>query len=192
MSYSFLMRHLTLFERIIFIIFAALSLNVEAVLNCSRQRAKYAHIFNDIDGASATNQTSSLSVTAQLLQTKKASIDATNATSKSPAAPSRPRAFIEPILHECINAYRYDTTQLPLRVGVAPHPLEITYYFFLNNLIALDSTGSLSLKAFLKVRSQNFSHLCACYFGFEKALKLAFCPVSKSLAPVIFFKLTLI
>lgn len=120
-----------------FLVLAASFLGAEAILNCSHHRARYSRFFD------------------QQSHQRNQSVGAKRWGS---------RPFIEPILHECLNAHRYDTTQLPLRVGFAPHPIEITYYFFLNNLISLDESGSLSLKAFLKVRVKIIGTLLYIYF----------------------------
>ena len=151
----------------VYIVLATSALIGEALLNCAPERAKYAHIFEQLAETTASSEhswtpTTSMSPpgSTRLSSAPSAHPNASDggASTKSPALRRKgPRPFIEPILHECMNEHRYDITQLPLRLGAAPHPIEMTYYFFLNNLISLDETGSLSLKAFLKVRLQNFN-----------------------------------
>ena len=61
------------------------------------------------------------------------------------------RPYMEPILHTCIKAHRYNTQQLPFRLGSTIRQIEMTYNFFFNSLLSLESDGAIELKAFLRL-----------------------------------------
>ena len=64
---------------------------------------------------------------------------------------SNQRPFMEPILHTCLKAHRYNTQQLPFRLGSKIRQIEMTYNFFFNSLLSLESDGAIELKAFLRL-----------------------------------------
>lgn len=58
--------------------------------------------------------------------------------------------FLEPVLHACIRSHKYNTQQLPLRVGEERHSLDMTYNFFFTNLLLFESDGTIGFKAFVR------------------------------------------
>ena len=67
-----------------------------------------------------------------------------------PLGPNASSLFLDPILHDCIRAHKYNTQQLPLRVGELRTPLDMTYNFFFTNLLLFESDGTIGFKAFVR------------------------------------------
>ena len=61
--------------------------------------------------------------------------------------------FMEPVLHACLAANPYNTRHLPRLVGseTKDSPLQVKYNFFFNSLLALESCGTIVLRAFLRL-----------------------------------------
>lgn len=60
---------------------------------------------------------------------------------------------MEPVLHACLAANPYNTRHLPRLVGseTKDNPLHMQYNFFFNSLLALESSGTIELRAFLRL-----------------------------------------
>ena len=77
------------------------------------------------------------------------------ASSSSPSEPSvgstTGRLFLEPLLHSCMQAHPYDTSQLPLLAGAPFAPLNLQYSFMLHRVVCVEPEEQVVLAASIEL-----------------------------------------
>ena len=53
------------------------------------------------------------------------------------------KLYLDPLLHDCMNAHSYNKRQVPIKVGQIREPYQIYYSFHISEVLDLDSDGTL-------------------------------------------------
>lgn len=118
--------------------------SASALLNCSRWRP--AAFTASPPSRNGRTQTAAASPPPGRRATAEAEAETKRA---SGAGAGRP--FLEPLLHACMQAHPYDTSQLPLLPGAPFVPLRMSYSFMLHRVVRVDPDEQVVLAASIRL-----------------------------------------
>ena len=99
-------------------------------------------LFNEINQISAIGELNCLNFTK----------DYKNIIADASSRKNKTQFFLEPLLHDCMDAHNYNKRQVPLKIGIIDKPFQIFYSFQISEILDLDSGGQLTASIISKFR----------------------------------------